>query len=247
MEQNKPKIAIVGYGAMGKEIEKLAADENFRISGIYDIDNKLSKTENYDFDIAIDFSLPEAVLENIEILSGHGKSIVVGTTGWYDKIDEVKKLVDDSGIGFVYGSNFSIGMNMFFRIITEASKLMDQTGSYDIFMHEIHHKRKKDSPSGSATTLAEIIKENVKNKTKIQPEAAHRKIEPEELHVSSTRGGEVTGTHTIYIDSAADTLELTHRARNRSGFAMGALLAANWIHGKKGFCVFTDILKDIWD
>ena len=247
MADKLPKIAIAGYGAMGKEIEKLAGEQNIEIAGIFDIDNKLSRSEDYDFDVAIDFSLPEAVIENIEILADKGKSIVVGTTGWYDKMDYVKKIVEDSGIGLVYGSNFSLGMNMFFRIIGEAAKLMSKVDGYDIFMHEIHHIRKKDSPSGSATTLAEIIMNEIKNKTKMQTEAVHRRIEEGELHVSSTRGGNVTGTHTVYLDSAADILELTHRARNRSGFAMGSLLAAKWIHGKKGFHVFSNVLEDIWD
>ena len=247
MENKKLPIALVGYGAMGREIEKIAGDYGYDIKAVFDIDTSLAQSNNFDFEVAIDFSFPEAVLENVEILAKHEKNIVIGTTGWQDDRLEIEDIVKESGIGVVWGSNFSLGMQMLFRIAKYAGKLVNKIDGYDVMLHEMHHKRKKDSPSGSALTLAEILLEELDFKNKILTETAHEKISPKDLHVSSTRGGEVTGNHTIYIDSAAESIELSHRAKNRSGFAAGALTAAKWIHGKSGFYEFSDVLKDIWD
>ena len=246
MTNNLPKLAIVGYGSMGKEIERIALERGFSITEIFDIDNPLKAGGKYDFDVAVDFSLPNAVISNIEILTALGKNIVLGTTGWYDKKDMIEKMVADRGVGLVYGSNFSTGMQMFFRIVERSSKLINFSDEYDIMLHEMHHHRKVDSPSGSAKTLGDIIIANVDSKSKTYEETAHEKIDSEALHISSTRGGEITGTHTVYIDSGADTLELTHRAKNRSGFAGGAVKAAEWIHTKKGMHDFSDMLAGLW-
>jgi 4-hydroxy-tetrahydrodipicolinate reductase len=241
-----PKIAIVGYGSMGKEVEHIARDKGYIITDIFEIDNPLENHREYDFDVAIDFSFPDTVVENVKLLSELKKSIVLGTTGWYDKKDTIRELVEKTGIGLIYGSNFSIGMRMFFNIIENAARLVDRIGDYDIFIHEIHHKRKKDSPSGTAQTLSGIILDNVKRKNGVVTDAIQGEIKPDELHVSSTRGGEIMGYHKVYMDSAADTIELAHRAKNRSGFAAGAISAASWIYGKKGFYEFGDMLENIW-
>lgn len=246
MATNKLKVALIGYGAMGREIESLSANNNIKITEIFEIDSPIQK-KNYDFDVAIDFSLPESVLENVKILAELKKNIVIGTTGWYNKMNEVETIVNNTNIACVWGSNFSIGMQMFFNIIDFASNLVNNIDNYDIMLHELHHKRKKDSPSGTAISLAEIILENVDRKKKIDSETVHEVINPEILHLSSTRGGEITGTHTVYFDSIADTIELTHRAKNRSGFALGAITAAHWIKDKKGFYSFNDLLKEIWN
>jgi 4-hydroxy-tetrahydrodipicolinate reductase len=240
-----PTIAIVGYGSMGKEIETLAKEQNYNIGAIFDIDSPLSSAGNYNFDIAIDFSLPEAVVSNVEILTSKKKSIIIGTTGWYSKIDKIRQIVEESGIGLVYGSNFSVGMQIFFRIVRKAASLLNNTQDYDIMLHELHHHKKKDSPSGTALSLAKIIQEEFHSKSKLLIDTSHGKIEPDQLHVTSTRGGEITGTHTIYIDSIADTIELTHRAKNRSGFAMGALMAAKWLYGKSGFYDFNEVFESL--
>lgn len=244
--KESPKIALIGYGSMGKEIETLAHERDYEITEIFEIDKTISSDGNYEFDVAIDFSYPEAVVRNIDILGKLEKNIVIGTTGWYDDLEKARNSIEKAGIGLVYGTNFSIGMRMFFRIIDEATKLMNKTGGYDIFMHEMHHHRKKDSPSGTAETLAEIILGNVDEKTEKYTETMHGRIKPKQLHISSTRGGEIMGYHKVYIDSLADTIELAHRAKNRSGFAMGALTAAKWIHGKKGFFDFGTVLENIW-
>jgi 4-hydroxy-tetrahydrodipicolinate reductase len=244
--KKSPKIALIGHGSMGKEIESLAREKNYEITEIFEIDKTISPEEEYEFDVAIDFSYPEAVMKNIEVISKLKKNLVIGTTGWYDDIEKARSLVENTGTGLVYGTNFSIGMRMFFKIIDEATKLMNKSDDYDIFMHEMHHHRKKDSPSGTAETLADIILGNVEKKTEKYTETMHGRIKPKQLHISSTRGGEIMGYHKIYIDSLADTIELAHRAKNRSGFAMGALTAAEWIHGKSGFFDFGTVLENIW-
>lgn len=246
MQNKKPKIALIGYGAMGKEIQKIAIDNKYFITDIFEIDKKISVSKQYEFDVAIDFSFPESVRENIEILSNLKKNIVIGTTGWYNQIDDIKKIVELNNIGCIYSSNFSIGIQIFQRIIELSSKLTNKITGYDIFINELHHKRKKDSPSGTALTLANIILKNFKSKKEIFTDKCNNKISPEQLHVSSVRGGELPGTHTVYLDSFSDTIELTHRAKNRTAFAEGALSAAQWIFNNKGFFTFEQMLNEIW-
>lgn len=241
-----PKIAIVGYGNMGKEIEAIAKKDNYIITDIFDLDNPLKDNVNYEFDVAIDFTFPDTVLKNVLILAEHKKNIVLGTTGWYDYKKEVREIVEKNDVGLVWGSNFSIGMQMFFRITKEASRLMNCVDNFDILIHEMHHSRKKDSPSGTAVSLANIILQEVESKTRIEKNAIDGQIEKNVLHVSSSRGGDITGRHTIYIDSSSDSIELTHRAKNRSGFALGSLTAANWVNNNKGFHSFDDVLNNIW-
>jgi 4-hydroxy-tetrahydrodipicolinate reductase len=241
-----PKIAIFGYGSMGREIERLAREQGFVVSDIFDVDSLPVAGKTYDFDVAIDFTQPDAVISNAKLVTGMGRNMVIGTTGWLDRKDEARALADNTGTGIVYGSNFSVGVQMYFSIVEAAAKLLNRTEGYDIMLHEMHHKRKKDSPSGTALTLADIILKEVESKNKIETETIHGGISPETLHVSSTRGGEIMGTHTVYFDSLADTIEITHRARNRSGFASGALTAAKWILGKKGFYDFQDVMTAIW-
>ncbi|MEI6090768.1 MAG: 4-hydroxy-tetrahydrodipicolinate reductase [bacterium] len=235
-------LALVGYGAMGKEIERLCPTEKIMISSIFDINAPLDKSQVYDFDTAIEFSTPTAVLDNIRTLAEMGKSIVCGTTGWYDKIDYVKEIVQTNQVGFVYASNFSIGMRLFFKIVESAAKNFNGFSEYDVMLHELHHKRKIDSPSGTAISLAEILLHNIDAKKEIVSDKIEGQISPNTLHVSSTRGGEITGTHMVYFDSIADTIELTHRAKNRSGLALGALQAVELINGNKGFYEFGDLL-----
>ncbi|MPM89644.1 4-hydroxy-tetrahydrodipicolinate reductase [bioreactor metagenome] len=235
------KIAIVGYGSMGKEIETVAQLNNIKITNIFDIDNPIADN-SYDFDVAIDFSTPQSVINNVKLLAKLKKNIVIGTTSWYENSEEVKNICLENEIGCIWSSNFSIGMQIFFRILTETTKLCDNFNLYDMFISDIHHSNKIDSPSGTAVKLANIIIQNSKQKQKILTEQINRKINSDELHVSAIRGGSITGTHTVYFDSNADTIELTHRAKNRRGFAEGAIIAANWIYNKKGFYCFENVL-----
>lgn len=244
-EKSKPKIGILGFGAMGRETQTLAESKGFEVTEIFDIDSPLYTDGEYGFDVAIDFTFPESVLGNVEKLAKLDKNAVIGTTGWFDKLPRVEKIVADAGIGIVYGSNFSIGMNMFYRIVRNAARLSAKFDDYDAALFEMHHRRKKDSPSGSAGTLAKIMLEELPSKENALVETPHRKVHGNELHSASVRCGEITGTHTAIFDSAADTIELTHRARNRSGFAAGALLAAEFVYGKKGLFTFDELIKEI--
>lgn len=240
------KLALLGYGSMGREIEAIAHNFGFVVSEIFDIDRKIERNGKYEFDVAIDFSASNAVKENAEIIASIGKNLVIGTTGLAEELEQLKEIAVLNNTGIIYASNFSVGMQIFRLLVENMAKLVEKSSSYDIFMHEIHHKRKKDSPSGTALSLAEIILSNSTTKKTIKTDKSEGTISPDELHVSSVRGGEVFGTHTVYSDSFSDTIELTHRAKNRRGFAEGALRAAEWIYGKKGFYKFDDVFESIF-
>ncbi len=244
-EEKFPRIALIGYGSMGKEIEAIARKKGITITNIFDIDNPLSLSSQDNFDVAIDFSTPASVVENVRLVSLLHKDIVIGTTGWNDCFNDVQQHITINEVGAIYGSNYSIGMQMFFRVVRQAAMLINSADEYDVFLHEIHHKRKIDSPSGTALSLAHIILDEVERKQRLNTETLHHRINENELHVSSVRGGEITGTHTVYVDSLADTIELTHRAKNRGGFALGALEAAVWIWNKKGMYDFTSVFTEI--
>ena len=241
------KIALIGYGQMGKLIEQLAPQNDCEIVAIIDpiIGNEITAETVADADVCIEFSTPDSAFTNIKKLIELGKNVVTGTTGWYDELDKIKLMVEKKGTGFIYGSNFSVGMNLFFSIIESTAKLMNQAEDYDLFGLEMHHKKKKDSPSGTAKVLSEIILKNIDRKTKIQYEKLDRKIEKDEFHFSSIRSGDIPGMHSISFDSEADTIELKHTSRNRNGLALGAIKAAKWINNKTGFYNFTDYLNEI--
>lgn len=238
-------IAIVGYGRMGQEIEATANEQGVKINAIFDVKNRLTADSDFNFATAIEFTEPSAVLDNIKLLAEQGKNIITGTTGWYGKIDEVKEIVKQNNIGFVWGSNFSVGVNLFFKIIENASSIFDSFEDFDVMLHEMHHKRKLDSPSGTALKLATLITENIHRKNNIITDKIDREIQPDELHVSSTRGGEIFGKHSVYFDSVSDEIILSHNAKNRKGFAKGAVLSSQWIFNRKGFYEFREVIEDI--
>lgn len=242
-------IAIIGYGKMGHEIEKIAKAKGITLKTIDPNDNADYKEINdesmKDIDVCVDFTHPDSVVENIEKISKFKKNIVVGTTGWYDKTEEVKKVIENAGTGLIWSGNFSVGVNVYFKIIENAAKIIDKLDDYDVFVHEFHHNQKADSPSGTAVMLGKILTDNIARKSKVVTEELKRKIEPAELHVSSTRSGTIPGTHIVGFDSVADTIELKHTARSRQGFALGAVMAAEWLQGKKGFYDIDDMMKSI--
>ncbi len=223
------RLALVGYGAMGHEIERLAPAEGFEVVTRYTSYERFTPADAELFDVAIEFSHPDAALGNIIDLVAAGRPVVVGTTGWLDHIEEVRSAVESAQGRVVYASNFSIGVNLFFQIIRKAAALLNDYSTYDAAIHEVHHTRKADSPSGTGLTAAEIILSELERKSHILSETSHEPISPDALHLTSSRVGDTPGTHTATFDSAADTIEITHRARNRSGFALGALTAARWI------------------
>lgn len=245
------KVILIGYGSMGREVEKILIQRSHTVisrvdtSGAEGTIKFLTEKDAENADIAIEFSAAGAVLPNAEKYGKMGLSAIVGTTGWYDNIEELENILTGSGIGYLYGSNFSIGARIFFKIVAYASRLIEPFSQYDILGYELHHKRKKDSPSGTALSIAEIILNNNNRKKKIVTEKLDRAVRDEELHFASVRGGEIPGIHTILIDSAADTIQLTHSARNRSGFALGAVLAAEWLKGKSGIYTVDNFIDSI--
>ena len=244
------KIAIIGYGKMGHEIEKVAKAKGIAVTTIDPSNDsanykEINEESMKDIDVCVDFTHPDSVIGNIGKISKFKKNIVVGTTGWYDKMSEVKKIIEDAKIGLVWSGNFSIGVNIYFKIIENAAKIMNKISDYDVFVHEFHHNKKADSPSGTAVMIGKILTDNIERKKKVVTEELKRKIEPDELHISSTRGGSIPGTHIVGFDSPADTIELKHTARSREGFALGAVIAAQWIQNKKGFYDIDDLMKDM--
>jgi 4-hydroxy-tetrahydrodipicolinate reductase len=225
-------LAIVGYGKMGRLIEQLAPEYGFTVALKLDEFNNASfegmTRENFqDVDVAVEFSTPATVVDNIERLAALGVNTVVGTTGWSDQLNKVKAAVEKNGTGLVWSPNFSIGVNVFFRLVAQAARLLAQEKEYGAWAWEIHHITKKDAPSGTLLKLVEEMK---------KAGYAGR------IDVSSSRAGAHPGTHEIGFDSAADTITLRHSARGREGFARGALKAAQWVAGKKGFFEFGQVL-----
>ena len=225
-------IAIVGYGKMGRIIERIAQERGHSVVARFDVDNNvngegLTAESLVNVDAAIEFSTPEAALANIRRLVSLRVPTVVGTTGWYDQLDDVRRLVDSNSAALVWGANFSIGVNLFFKLVQDASALFAQYNQYDPFLLEFHHKFKKDAPSGTALITARAMRDAYGDRT---PEAV------------SVRAGHIPGTHEIGFDSEADTITLTHTARNREGFGAGAVLAAERIVGKQGMYEFPELL-----
>lgn len=233
------KIAIIGFGKMGREIDAIAREQGETVACTFDIGNEVTAQALADVDVCIEFSTPDAVLSNIRTAIEAKRDIVVGTTGWHHHLPELKGQVKDSGL--LYSSNFSLGMNYFFRIVRRAAELVNHAPDYDPYVHEIHHRQKVDSPSGTALRLGEILLDSIDRKKEILGKTSEGKIGPEMLHVTSTRVGVVAGTHTVGFDSEADLIELTHVAKTRRGFALGALTAARWLRGRKGIYTMDDV------
>ncbi len=246
------KTLIVGYGRMGKEVEAVLKVRNHAIIGRIDAQEGVGDTTNLSdellakTDVVIEFSLPQAVFANAVRYAAAKKPAVVGTTGWEADREKVKQAVLAGGSAYLWGSNFSLGAHIFFFFFEKAARLIDPFPEYDIMAYELHHNKKKDSPSGTALTLGKKIVENCTRKKRIVTETLERQIEADELHIGSVRGGSIPGTHTVLLDSLADTIEITHCARSRAGFALGAVLAAEWIREKKGFFSVEDFIKDIF-
>ncbi len=240
-------IALVGYGKMGKEVERVAVERGIHVTKIFDVRENpegsgLTRESLQGVDVCIDFSAPEAALANIQAVAAAGKNMVVGTTGWYDRLEDVRQLIKKKHVGFLYASNFSLGVNIFMQVVMDAAHLFDQYPEYDAAIMETHHCGKADSPSGTALSLASVVLKELRRKNEILTEPSHGRIKPGQLHVTSTRVGQTTGKHAVVFDSGADTVELIHTAKNRTGFALGAVVAAEWLKGKKGFYTMRDVL-----
>jgi len=237
-------IALLGYGKMGKIIEKIAIDRKHNIVLKIDYNNQDELTaENLKkADAIIEFTTPASVLNNIQHCFDANVPVIVGTTGWYEHLDKVKQKCEQGGNTLLYATNFSVGVNIFFHINRKLAKLMNNYPYYDVQVEEIHHTQKLDSPSGTAITIAEGIIESLDSKkewvnvlTAEGNDADDSNIKNDQVLIESFRIDSVPGTHTVIYDSEVDTIEFKHTAHNRNGFALGAVLAAEWVHNKKGF------------
>ncbi len=245
------KIALLGYGKMGMAIEKVAVAKGHEIVYKVNLENSFDfmPVSLHNVDVAIDFSMPTAAVENILKCFESKVPIVVGTTGWYEQFDEIKLKCLEEGQSMVYSSNFSIGVNIFYKLNNILASMMKHFSSYEVMIEEIHHTAKKDHPSGTALSLAKQIMEEFPEKKKIKDRLIFDKkqpaqsAKPHELLIESYREGEVTGTHKVRYESMIDTIEITHEAKSRYGFAKGAIMAAEWIIGKKGIYSMEDILQ----
>ena len=231
------KIALLGYGKMGKTIEKIALERGHTIVLKKDADTSFDGLEKAD--VAIDFSLPSVAFENIKTCINHSIPVVCGTTGWLADYENAVAFCNEKNGTFLYGSNFSLGVNLFFELNEYLAKLMAKYNQYNITLEEIHHTQKLDAPSGTAISLANgIIKNTHYNQWKLTPEATEN-----DLPITALRVENVPGTHSVFYNSTVDTIEIKHIAHSREGFAYGAVVAAEWIIGKKGVFTMKDVLK----
>lgn len=236
------KIALIGYGKMGKEIEQIALSRGHEIVSVID-DKSLDNFESPAFasaDVAIEFTTPATAYDNFMKAFAHNIPVVSGTTGWLDKLPEIKNMCEKDGKTFFYASNFSLGVNVFFAVNEYLAKIMNQFTDYDVRMEEVHHIHKLDAPSGTGITLAEGILKNIDRKSDWALDKASK---TSDLVIKSIREGEVPGIHEIFYESDADVISIKHDAKNRKGFALGAVLAAEFSHDKKGFLGMKDMLK----
>lgn len=231
------KIALLGYGKMGKVIEKIA------ISRGHEVTLKIDKdSDPYDIttvDVAIDFSMPNAAVENISMALNNGIPIISGTTGWLSEMESVKALCTSKKGAFIYASNFSLGVNIFFELNKHLAKMMSNLSDYSINLEEIHHTQKQDAPSGTAITLAEgVLEHSVYDSWELVPTEDDRR-----LAITAKRIDDVPGTYTVNYESQIDTISLTHTAHTREGFGLGAVVAAEWLIGKTGIFTMNDVLN----
>ncbi|WP_443944366.1 4-hydroxy-tetrahydrodipicolinate reductase [Pedobacter sp. AW1-32] len=243
------KIALLGYGKMGQIIERFALERGHEIVLKISVDNldDLTRQNLKSADVAIDFSTPDSVLHNINVCFDANVPIVVGTTGWYGKLQEVKNECNSSNNALLYGSNFSIGVNLFFKLNQTLAKLMNNYPAYEVQVEEIHHTQKLDAPSGTAITLAEGIVDNIERKgewlNQVVGAETQQSITAEQLLIESLRIENIPGTHTVIYSSEVDDIEIKHTAHSRAGFALGAVVAAEWLKDKTGFYSITDIFE----
>ena len=228
------KIALLGYGRMGKTIEKLATERG------HSIVKTIDQNDDYDFndaDVAIDFSVPNAAVSNITACLNAGIPVVSGTTGWLENYEKMVTLCKEKEGAFIYASNFSVGVNIFFELNKQLAKMMKNLEDYDVSMTEVHHIHKLDAPSGTAITLAEgILEHSAKSDWVLENQ------EEGKITINAVREGEVPGTHNIQYKSAVDEITIEHKAHNRNGFALGAVIAAEWLQDKTGIFSMKDVL-----
>jgi 4-hydroxy-tetrahydrodipicolinate reductase len=226
------RLLLVGYGKMGRIVERLAPDYGFDVVGRLDDTNNIGGAgipSAPDADVAVDFSVPSAVAENLPRLASRRMNVVIGTTGWQEHEPTLRRMAADAGIGVVAASNFSLGVALFQNLAEQAAKMFAPYPEYGAWIHEIHHSAKKDAPSGTAVTLREAMQSSGYTRT---------------IDVASSRAGSVPGVHTIGFDGPFETITMTHTNRDRAAFAQGALQAAKWVHGRSGWFGIKDVLRE---
>jgi 4-hydroxy-tetrahydrodipicolinate reductase len=236
------KIALIGYGKMGKTIERIAIERGHEIVSIIDVNN-LDDFDSPAFksaDVAIEFTVPQVALSNYRRAFASGVAVVSGTTGWTEELPTFRKEIEDGGHTLFWSSNFSIGVNIFMAVNKHLAKIMNQFPVYNVEMTEVHHTQKLDAPSGTAITLAEGLLDNLHRKSAWVKET---ETQPNELAIKSIREGQVPGIHTITYESDMDTITITHDAKSREGFALGSVVAAEFTAGKKGLLGMEDLMK----
>lgn len=242
------KIALIGYGKMGHEIEKIALERGHNIVSIIDIneEDKFSSNEFKSADVAIEFTSPKSALNNYRKSFEANVPIVSGTTGWLEHLDEIKHECENNGKTFFYASNFSLGVNIFFAVNRYLAKLMNKLTGYDVSMEETHHIHKLDAPSGTAISLAEGILENIERKKSwaLHQESNEANNSDDVIKIKDFRDGEVPGIHKVIYESDADSITITHDAKSRKGFALGAVLAAEFTKDNKGFLGMNNMLNN---
>jgi 4-hydroxy-tetrahydrodipicolinate reductase len=232
-------VAVVGYGKMGREVEEV-----LRERGHLPVIARRGSAYPPDCTVGIDFTAPDSVVANVAAALVAGSRYVVGTTGWSQHGDEVRRLVESSGGGLVHAANFSLGVNLFYRIARQAAAVLAPFPDYDPYVLERHHRQKKDAPSGTARVLASILEQAGGNRRRAATQL-EGPLPPEAFHVAALRAGGIVGEHTLGFDAGGDEILLEHRARSRRGFALGAVLAAEWISNRAGFHSFEAILDDL--
>ncbi|GHV85019.1 4-hydroxy-tetrahydrodipicolinate reductase [Spirochaetia bacterium] len=258
------KIGIIGYGKMGKMVEQAALSRGHQIAVVIDpmvndtwsaSGAAVSQTFSAETaaDVFIEFTQPETAPGNISAVTRAGIPLVSGSTGWYEKLPAIRSAIEQAGASFLWSSNFSLGVNLFYRIAAYAAKLADPFAEYDVGGLEVHHNKKSDSPSGTAQTLMEQVLASMKRKTRVLWEAPLHNMEADTINFASLRYGTVPGTHSLFFDSPADTIEISHTARGREGFAAGALAAAEWLlrsgpgqqagEARRGIFTMDDVLE----
>jgi 4-hydroxy-tetrahydrodipicolinate reductase len=241
------EIALVGTGQMGTAVATVATDRGHSVAARFHSDRPFAAAAPADVeeaDVAVDFSLPSLALDHIRQYCTLGLPAVVGTTGWYDDMEAVEALVAKHDIGLLYAPNFSMGVAVVRRALNGILPLLDQLEAYDPFVQELHHTRKVDSPSGTAHMLGGLVVEGLERKDHVETETQHQRIDPSAVHVTSTRAGTIYGEHTVGFDGPYDQIAVRHRAKNRRGFAAGAVRAAEWLDGRTGLFSLEDMLAE---
>jgi 4-hydroxy-tetrahydrodipicolinate reductase len=238
------KLALIGYGRMGHAVEAAAGARGHQVGARLDAGVAIDRAALAGAEVAIDFTVPDAVEENARRVAAAGADLVIGTTGWTERMKSLEGIVREGGIGCVWSPNCSLGVQLFFRLAAEAGRLVDALEDYDVAVHVAHHRHKLDHPSGTARRLADLLVEALGRKTSWREGPPAAAPDADVLWVSTARAGEIPGTHEVALEGPADSILLRHTARGREGFASGAVAAAEWVRGRKGFFSMDDMLAD---